>query len=56
MIDKDTLRQLCEYDYAPSLVGSAIRDWTGLTAEQKARRIWGIGNEQITFGEANDKG
>jgi hypothetical protein len=42
MIDRQTLRQLCEYDYRPSLVGSAILDWTGLTAEERARLIWGI--------------
>ena len=27
MIDKDTLRRMCEYPYSPSLVGEAIEDY-----------------------------
>jgi hypothetical protein len=40
MIDRESLRKMCEHEYSPSLVGEAIVGWAGLTAEQKARRIW----------------
>jgi hypothetical protein len=45
MIDKDTLRRMCEYPYSPSLVGEAILDYSvdfvvHETAEQRADRIW----------------
>jgi len=45
MIDKETLRKMCEYEYSVSLVGEAILDFevdfvVRETAEQRARRIW----------------
>jgi hypothetical protein len=47
MITKETLRKMCEYPYGPSLVGEAIVDYevdfvVRETAEQRARRIWGM--------------
>ena len=42
MIDKETLQKMCEYSYAPSLIGEAIVDWQEQTAEQRAQRIWCI--------------
>jgi hypothetical protein len=42
MIDRATVRKMCEYPYSPSLIGEAILDWAGLTAEQRAHRVWGM--------------
>jgi hypothetical protein len=47
---KEWLRPLCEYSYAPSLVGEAILDFevdfeVKETAEQRARRIWRMKKE-----------
>jgi hypothetical protein len=42
MIDKETLKKLCEYPYAPSLIGEAIVDWHEATAEQRAHWAWGM--------------
>jgi len=42
LIDRESLRLMCSHDYRPSLVGSAILDWTGLTAEERAHRVWGM--------------
>jgi hypothetical protein len=46
MIDKETLRKMCEYEYSVSLVGEAILDFevdfvVKETAEQRAHRIGG---------------
>jgi hypothetical protein len=51
MIDKETLRKLCEYEYSVSLVGEAILDFevdfvVKETAEQRAHRIWGMTSER----------
>jgi hypothetical protein len=40
MIDRQSLRKMCEYEYAPSLVGEAILDWRKETARERADRIW----------------
>jgi hypothetical protein len=44
MISRETLRRMCEYEYAPSLVGEAILDFQDVevkeTAEQRAHRRW----------------
>jgi hypothetical protein len=43
MFTRETLRKLCEYEYAPSLVGEAIGDFAGRkeTALEQALRKWG---------------
>ena len=42
MIDKDTLRKMCEYEITPSLIGEAIVDFEVRkeTALERARRRW----------------
>jgi hypothetical protein len=42
MIDRATVRKMCEHEYRPSLIGSAIPDWAGLSAEERAHRVWGM--------------
>jgi hypothetical protein len=47
MIDKESLRKMCEYEYAPSLIGE-ILSFAGRkeTAEERARRRWGMEGEK----------
>jgi hypothetical protein len=45
VIDRETLRQMCEWPYGPSLVGEAILDYevdfvVRESARQRADRIW----------------
>ena len=42
MVDRETLRKMCEYEYAPSLIGEAILDFAARkeTARERADRIW----------------
>jgi hypothetical protein len=47
VIDRETVRKMCEWPYAPSLVGEAILDYevdfvVRESARQKADRIWGL--------------
>jgi hypothetical protein len=55
MIDKRSLEKMCEHEYSVSLIGEIepVKE----TARERANRIWGMMevNEQIGFGEANDK-
>jgi hypothetical protein len=51
MIDKETLRKLCEYEYSVSLVGEAILDFEvdfGVkeTALERAHRRWGMKSKE----------
>jgi hypothetical protein len=41
---KEWLRKLCEYSYAPSLIGELILDFAGReeTALERAHRRWGM--------------
>jgi hypothetical protein len=50
MIDKQSLRKMCEYEYAPSLIGEMILAWQNETARQRADRVWGMKEP-----ESNDK-
>jgi hypothetical protein len=42
MIDREGVRKMCSHEYSVSLVGQAIVDWAGLTAEERAHRVWGM--------------
>jgi hypothetical protein len=44
MIDKETMRKLCEYPITPSLIGAIepVKE----TARERADRIWGMNEEK----------
>jgi len=46
MIDKETLRKMCQYEYAPSLVGEILSFEVDFvvreSARQRADRKWGM--------------
>jgi hypothetical protein len=47
MLDKESIRKMCEYEYAPSVVGEAIADYevdyvVKESARDRADRIWGM--------------
>jgi hypothetical protein len=42
MIDRESLRKMCEWPYAPSLIGEAIVDWQKFTAQERAWLVWGM--------------
>jgi hypothetical protein len=47
MIDRDTLRKMCEYPITPSLVSEAIDYFVVKeTARQRADRIWRMNDEE----------
>jgi hypothetical protein len=51
MISRETLRKMCEWPISVSLIGAAIQEWVGLSAEQKARWIWGMEGEKEKEGD-----